>query len=317
MTNYLERALSLADATWGLAHPKPDVGAVLVRDGQVVGEGSTEAGGRHGEVVALEAAGEARARRDALRDDGALRPPRHDAARAPRRSSRRASRASSSARATRIPRRPAGSSGCAQAGVEVELVDSFAARAQNEAWRTWVTRGRPFVTYKVAVTLDGRVDGPRHALGLRRGEPSARPRAAGRGRTPSRSAWARCARTIRGSTRATCRRRAASRAASRSAAGRSRRARGSSCAPVRSRRSSRRSAGEGVQSLLLEGGPTLAAAFLARRPRRQAARSSSRRPSPATGPRLLGDLRSPVRVDAPDRRPIGEDVLLEAYVHEP
>src|SRR5436305_11447528 len=46
------------------------------------------------------------------------------------------------------------------AGVEVELADSFRARQQNEAWRTWVSLGRPFVTWKVAVTLDGRVTRP-------------------------------------------------------------------------------------------------------------------------------------------------------------
>ena len=46
------------------------------------------------------------------------------------------------------------------AGVEVELIDSFEARAQNEAWRTWVAQGRPFVTYKAAMTLDGRLTLP-------------------------------------------------------------------------------------------------------------------------------------------------------------
>src|SRR5439155_10254260 len=46
------------------------------------------------------------------------------------------------------------------AGVEIELADSFEARAQNEAWRTWAGKGRPFVTYKAAVTLDGRVSVP-------------------------------------------------------------------------------------------------------------------------------------------------------------
>src|SRR5439155_2304719 len=46
------------------------------------------------------------------------------------------------------------------AGVEVELADSFEARAQNEAWRTWVAARRPFVTYKVAMTLDGRISVP-------------------------------------------------------------------------------------------------------------------------------------------------------------
>src|SRR5206468_7733534 len=43
------------------------------------------------------------------------------------------------------------------AGVEVEVLESVAARRQNEAWRTWKELGRPFVTYKVAVSLDGRV----------------------------------------------------------------------------------------------------------------------------------------------------------------
>src|SRR5213079_375234 len=45
-------------------------------------------------------------------------------------------------------------------GVEVELLDSAEARRQNEAWRTWKSLRRPFVTYKVAVTLDGRVAVP-------------------------------------------------------------------------------------------------------------------------------------------------------------
>ena len=49
------------------------------------------------------------------------------------------------------------------AGVEVELATgepAFWARAQNDAWRTWVSLRRPFVTYKAAVTLDGRVTVP-------------------------------------------------------------------------------------------------------------------------------------------------------------
>src|SRR5206468_8084194 len=48
----------------------------------------------------------------------------------------------------------------AAAGVDVEHADSFAARAQNEAWRTWIASGRPFVTLKLAATLDGRVRVP-------------------------------------------------------------------------------------------------------------------------------------------------------------
>ena len=76
------------------------------------------------------------------------------------RCSRPASPASSPGRWILIRRTEAGSSELRAAGVEVELVDSFEARAQNEAWRTWVAKRRPFVTYKAAVTLDGRMTVP-------------------------------------------------------------------------------------------------------------------------------------------------------------
>src|SRR5512133_1026286 len=55
----LERALDLAERGRGTTHPNPVVGAVVVRDGEVVGEGWHERkGGPHAEVVALDAAGE-------------------------------------------------------------------------------------------------------------------------------------------------------------------------------------------------------------------------------------------------------------------
>jgi diaminohydroxyphosphoribosylaminopyrimidine deaminase / 5-amino-6-(5-phosphoribosylamino)uracil reductase len=55
----LERALELAERGRGTTHPNPVVGAVVARDGEVVGEGWHERkGGPHAEVVALEAAGE-------------------------------------------------------------------------------------------------------------------------------------------------------------------------------------------------------------------------------------------------------------------
>ena len=53
----LQRALDLAAAAQGRAYPKPTVGAVIVHEGDVVGEGVTEAAGRHAETVALEAVG--------------------------------------------------------------------------------------------------------------------------------------------------------------------------------------------------------------------------------------------------------------------
>ena len=55
----LERALELAERGRGTAHPNPVVGAVVVRDGEVVGEGWHERKGEpHAEVNALAEAGE-------------------------------------------------------------------------------------------------------------------------------------------------------------------------------------------------------------------------------------------------------------------
>ena len=55
----MRRALELAARGTGLVSPNPLVGAVVVRDGEVVGEGWHRGAGRpHAEVVALEAAGD-------------------------------------------------------------------------------------------------------------------------------------------------------------------------------------------------------------------------------------------------------------------
>src|SRR4051812_47009829 len=56
---YMRRALDLAKLGWGQTAPNPMVGAVVVRDGVVVGEGyHARFGGDHAEIVALRAAGE-------------------------------------------------------------------------------------------------------------------------------------------------------------------------------------------------------------------------------------------------------------------
>src|SRR5947207_3209913 len=55
---YMARALELAERALGWCSPNPAVGAVLVRDGEIVGEGWTQPPGEaHAEVVALRAAG--------------------------------------------------------------------------------------------------------------------------------------------------------------------------------------------------------------------------------------------------------------------
>ncbi len=58
--NYMERALSLAHSVLGYTSPNPAVGAVIVKDGVVVGEGSTKPPGQsHAEIVAIQQAGKA------------------------------------------------------------------------------------------------------------------------------------------------------------------------------------------------------------------------------------------------------------------
>lgn len=57
---HMRRAIALARPNLGQTAENPSVGCVIVRDGQVVGEGATGVGGRpHAEEVALEAAGAA------------------------------------------------------------------------------------------------------------------------------------------------------------------------------------------------------------------------------------------------------------------
>ena len=59
-SSFMARALELARAVLGTTSPNPAVGAVVVRDGRIVGEGATQPpGGPHAEVMALRAAGEA------------------------------------------------------------------------------------------------------------------------------------------------------------------------------------------------------------------------------------------------------------------
>src|ERR1700721_4341293 len=58
-TRFMEHALELARKGIGLASPNPMVGCILVREGQIVGEGFHQYAKRdHAEIVALKSAGE-------------------------------------------------------------------------------------------------------------------------------------------------------------------------------------------------------------------------------------------------------------------
>jgi diaminohydroxyphosphoribosylaminopyrimidine deaminase/5-amino-6-(5-phosphoribosylamino)uracil reductase len=69
---WLAAAAGLAERARPLSRPNPAVGAILVRDGVVVGRGWTGAGGRpHAEAVALGEADDAARRVEAWRAQGA------------------------------------------------------------------------------------------------------------------------------------------------------------------------------------------------------------------------------------------------------
>jgi diaminohydroxyphosphoribosylaminopyrimidine deaminase/5-amino-6-(5-phosphoribosylamino)uracil reductase len=158
---FLELALELAERGRGTTKPNPVVGAVVVRDGEVVGRGWHErAGGPHAEIVALDAAGEA-ARGATLYTT--LEPCAHHGRTPPCVEALIAAGVTKVVAAVGDPNPKTDGRGFGElraAGIDVEIADgdaSLRARRQNEAYRTWVMRGRPLVTYKAAMTLDGRL----------------------------------------------------------------------------------------------------------------------------------------------------------------
>ena len=307
----LERALELAERGRGTTYPNPVVGAVVTRDGKVVAEGWHERkGGPHAEVVALDAAGE-RAR-------GATRyvtmePCAHHGTTPP------CTEAVLRAGVAKVvagsldpnPKARGGLDVLAEGGVEVELRDSFAARAQNEAWRTWVSQERPFVVLKLAQTLDGRVSVPGTnrwisgpdsrrrvhelraqvdavAVGMgtvRADNPQLTARDVGAERQPRRLVF--------GSGPAELEVRSGPLADELQALAR-----------------------EGVQSVLLEGGPTLATSFL----REDFVDKLLLFVAPqvaGAGLTFAPELEDLVRLSHMTAERLGDDVLLTGYVHEP
>ncbi|MHB0937383.1 MAG: bifunctional diaminohydroxyphosphoribosylaminopyrimidine deaminase/5-amino-6-(5-phosphoribosylamino)uracil reductase RibD [Armatimonadota bacterium] len=154
---YLRRALALARR--GRTSPNPMVGAVVVRDGVVVGEGfHPKAGEPHAEVFALRAAGE-QARGATLYVT--LEPCAHYGRTPPcadavlRAGVRRVVIASEDPNPLVAGR---GLERLRAAGIEVAsgLLHAQEARL-NEAWRHWIVTRRPFVTLKLAASLDGKL----------------------------------------------------------------------------------------------------------------------------------------------------------------
>jgi diaminohydroxyphosphoribosylaminopyrimidine deaminase / 5-amino-6-(5-phosphoribosylamino)uracil reductase len=309
------RALELAERGRGKTGDHPLVGAVVVRDGQVVGEGWYEYDAvRHAEVVALEQAGEAA--RDATLYV-TLEPCSHHGRTPPCADAAAAAGVGRVVVGARDPNPVVDGRGIERiraAGIEVDLLDDLAARRQNEAWRVWKSLNRPFVTYKAAVTLDGRITVP----GRRwvSGEESRRLvhelRAAS-------DAVAVGMGTVRADApRLDARDVAADRQPRRLAFGRGPLPEGSELelrsGPLENELHAL--AAEGVQSLLLEGGPTLATAFLAAGLVDKLLLFVAPVLAGA-GPHVLGELAGPLELLHVRAEPSGEDILLEAYLREP
>lgn len=309
----LRRALDLGDAARGTGYPKPTVAAVLVRDGEVVGEGWTEAGGRHGEIVALEAAGE-RARGATLYVT--MEPCAHHGTTPPCTEAIVAAGVARVVAASLDPNPEAGGGleRLRAAGIEVELEERFRARAQNEAWRAWVAEGRPFVTYKAAVTLDGRVAVP----GSRWVSGEASRRLVHELRAASDAVAVGMGTVRLENPRLDARDVAVTRQPRRLAFGRGPLPDGSEL-ELRSgplAEELRALGADGVQSLLLEGGPTLAGAFL----RAGLVDKLLLFLAPklaGTGPGILDALEEPVALTRLTTRQVEADVLVEAYLREP
>ena len=327
MNEYLELALELAERGRGTTKPNPVVGAVLVRNGDVVGRGWHErAGGPHAEIVALETAGES-ARGATLYTT--LEPCAHQGRTPPCADALVAAGVVRVVAAADDPNPKTNGQGFEKlraAEIEVELVEGDAAtraRRQNEAYRTWVAQGRPFVTYKAAMTLDGRLAAAGGDARWVSGEESRRlvhelraasdAVAVGMG-TVGADAPALTARDVE-----------APRQPRRLAFGRGPLPEASELelrsGPLETELA--RLAEEEVQSLLLEGGPTLAGAFLRAdlidklvlfvAPKLIGGDDA---PSLFAGPGLRS-LADAVEISSLETSRVGEDLLLTGYIHEP
>ena len=311
----LQRALELAERGRGTTRPNPVVGAVVVSpQGEVVGEGWHERkGGPHAEVLALEAAGD-RARGGTLYVT--MEPCAHRGSTPPCTEAVLRSGVAKVVAGSLDPNPEAGG-GLAllrDHGLEVEHADSFEARAQNEAWRTWVAGRRPFVTLKLAVTLDGRVTVP----GSRWVTGEASRRLVHELRAASDAVAVGMGTVRADDPRLDARGVGAERQPRRLAFGRGPLPEGSELelrpGPLADELAAL--GAEGVQSLLLEGGPLLATSFLAA----GLVDKLLLFVAPTIGGEglpMLGRLDVPLRLTRLRARQVDEDVLLSAYLHEP
>src|SRR5450432_3651513 len=160
---FMREALQLARKGRALASPNPMVGAVLERDGSVVGRGfHTYAALHHAEIVALEQAGPL-ARRATLYVN--LEPCSHQGRTPPCVNALIEAGVARVAAPMEDPNPLVAGEGFRKlraAGVEVVMLPEFAAEAAklNQPFLHYMRTGRPLVTLKTAITLDGKISAP-------------------------------------------------------------------------------------------------------------------------------------------------------------
>jgi diaminohydroxyphosphoribosylaminopyrimidine deaminase/5-amino-6-(5-phosphoribosylamino)uracil reductase len=160
---FLSEALDLARQGFGQTSPNPMVGAVLVRDGAIVGRGShVYANVKHAEVLALEQAGQ-RALGSTLYIN--LEPCSHQGRTPPCTGALIAAGIKRVVAALQDPNPLVAGDGFRQlraAGIEVEIDPGHAEAAGklNEAFVHFMRTRRPLVTLKTALTLDGKIAAP-------------------------------------------------------------------------------------------------------------------------------------------------------------
>ena len=160
---HARRALELAERGAGNVSPNPLVGAVVVRDGEVLGEGfHSRLGDLHAERAALQDCAE---RGNDARGSTmyvSLEPCAHEGRQPPCVEALLEAGVSRVVIAADDPSEKASGRGpgiLRDGGVEVEFLDgaeAASARLQNQPFRKHARTGRPLVTFKAAVTLDGR-----------------------------------------------------------------------------------------------------------------------------------------------------------------
>ncbi len=156
---FMREALNLAKNGEGKVNPNPLVGAVVVKDGQIIGRGyHKEYGGPHAEIFALDEAGEKARGADLY---VTLEPCVHQGKTPPCvnkiiKSGIKKVYISSKDPFGQVNRR--GMAKLQEAGIEVkEGILKEQAKKLNEVYFKYVTTGRPFIVLKMAMTLDGKI----------------------------------------------------------------------------------------------------------------------------------------------------------------